>query len=307
MVKALSLFIALALLASCTISGWLTYTSTTYQFQFQYPPGSTIESETLTDIRIQLPITPGTNLAEKFLDVHVEQGGIPCLSPYSPPVVGAVVGNQTVNGIYWTIEQGSEGAAGSLYQWKSYSTYYPESYCVTLSFVLHSQNPELFETPPPAFNQGAESLVFASIVSTFVFLGLPAATPPPAATSTPTAAPAPGGFFFVPRANLDCLLGPDPVFHSITLAMQGQSYPIDGRNLQNTWLRLMVTPAVGCWVPADSGTPSGDTSQARVLSEIPTPTFTPPPPGCSQYADEKSCERQPACTWNAGQRACQNK
>jgi hypothetical protein len=89
--------------------------------------------------------------------------------------------------------------------------------------------------------------------------------------------------------------------------MKGQSYPIDGRNLRNTWLYILVPPGYGCWVPRDAGTPSADTSLVRVLNDVPTPTFTPVPLACSQFTDEKSCEQHPECMWGPNQRACQNK
>jgi hypothetical protein len=105
---------------------------------------------------------------------------------------------------------------------------------------------------------------------------------------------------FTPNINAYCRFGPDPIFNSISLAMKGISYPIDGRNLENNWYFLRVAENVECWVPADTGTASGDTSGVRVMLSIATPTFTPPPAhqvDCTQYVTKASCQAVTACTW----------
>ncbi len=109
----------------------------------------------------------------------------------------------------------------------------------------------------------------------------------------------PSGMIFIPNVNAYCRLGPDPVFNSVTLAMKGQPYPIDGRNLENDWYFLRISDTVECWVPADTGTASGDTSGVRVMLTIPTPTFTLPPAvggSCSQYKNSRDCYNN-GCTW----------
>jgi CSLREA domain-containing protein len=125
-----------------------------------------------------------------------------------------------------------------------------------------------------------------------------------APTDTPTA-----GFFFTPSMNAYCRFGPDPIFGWDELAMMGQAYLVDGRNLENTWLYIMLRPQMGCWVPMGAGTPSGDTSQVRVLTAIPTPTFTPTPFNCGQYTNYRTCELYTQCKWNrtVTPNACQNK
>ena len=124
--------------------------------------------------------------------------------------------------------------------------------------------------------------------------------------STPT----PTGFYFTPKVNANCRLGPDLIFGSTQVAMKGQAYLIDGRNLENTWLYIMLMPQVGCWVPLDVGTPSGDTSKVRVLFAVPTPTPTSPPPTCAMYKSSSTCLAHPECTWvntTASAPFCKNK
>lgn len=133
-----------------------------------------------------------------------------------------------------------------------------------------------------------------------------AATATPVATPTDTPTPVPLGF--IPNFNANCLYGPNLTFPSIGVAMAGQFYLLDGRNLDSSWYRIMLTGAKGCWLPASAGKPSGATANLRVLNEVPTftptrlPTDTPTPTptlvvDCSRYLDEKSCELQPTCAW----------
>jgi hypothetical protein len=328
LLKTMAIILAVSMLPACTFPSWLTYTNATYQFQFKYPPGSTLVTDTPNSARIQLPIAPGTNLAEKYLDVSADPGAIPCLTPYGdpygPPPGTLVTGTQTINGTYWVIEKGSEGAMGSIYQWTAYSTMIVGEVCVSLTFVLHSHQPDLYPTPLPEFNLSGESLVFQLIVSTFTTIGpvLPLSiipstpttvitnTPTSLPTYTPTYTPTPAPYYFIPKMNLYCRLGPDPIFNSITLALEGQSYLVDGRNRENTWLYIMITPQVGCWVPVENGTPSADTTPVRILAVIPTPTFTPKPFDCGQFKDSQACRlNKNFCIWNAqvNPGVCQNK
>jgi hypothetical protein len=76
----------------------------------------------------------------------------------------------TINGVTFLKETGSEGAAGSLYEWEAYSAIRPNTNaCVSVAFVLRSSNPGNFTTPPPPFDKVAESAVFQTIMSTFVW------------------------------------------------------------------------------------------------------------------------------------------
>jgi CSLREA domain-containing protein len=121
-----------------------------------------------------------------------------------------------------------------------------------------------------------------------------------------TATPTPAVFTFTPSINAYCRSGPYSNSSSDHLAMKGQIYLIDGRNQENTWLYIMLSPQFGCWVPLESGTPSADTGPVRVLFTVPTPTLV---PSCAQYKDLKSCGQHPECTWNrvVTPMVCQNK
>jgi hypothetical protein len=100
-----------------------------------------------------------------------------------------------------------------------------------------------------------------------------------------------------PDTNTNCRTGPNLFFGILDVAEKGKVYPIDGRNLTGDWLRLMLTPYKGCWVPANSGTPYGDLGKLRVLYDVPTPTPTAAFVSCSVYTSQATCQDHPACQW----------
>jgi hypothetical protein len=145
-------------------SGWNTYQNVKYNFSFQFPPGSSIASQSDNAGRVYLPFTAGTNLVQKYVDVSVTEGAATCKSPESSPQASSQ--SVTINGIQFLKESGSDGAAGNLYDWTGYSTTKGNA-CISLTFVLHSTNPGVFPTPPPLFDATAESAVFSTIMTTY--------------------------------------------------------------------------------------------------------------------------------------------
>jgi hypothetical protein len=149
-----------------SISGWNTYQDVKFGFSFQFPPGSSVSGQTDNSGRVTLPInTSGTNLSEKYLDVSVTEDAPTCKSSHSNPT--STSENVTINGTPFLKETGSEGAAGNIYDWVGYSAYKGTD-CISLNFILHSNNPGVFPTPPPVFDKAAESAIFDTIMSTFV-------------------------------------------------------------------------------------------------------------------------------------------
>ena len=146
-----------------TTANWNTYQNNKYGFTFKFPPGSVVTSQTDTAGRIFLPITSGTNLVEKYIDVTVVEGASPCKYPGSG---AATSENVTINSISFLKETGSGVATGNIYDWVAYSTT-KDNACISLSFVLHSADLGSYATPPSPFNRVAESAVFDTIMSTF--------------------------------------------------------------------------------------------------------------------------------------------
>ena len=150
---------------------WLTYTNQMYNFELEYPPESQIAGQMESSAHIQLSIVPGTNLQEKYLDISVVENANPCSSSqtqgYEP---GSFQSSQvTIEGLAFTLESGWDVGMGNKYEWTAYSTA-KGSACASLTFVLHSLNPDMYATPPTQFDNNAESVVFTEIVSTFRWL-----------------------------------------------------------------------------------------------------------------------------------------
>jgi hypothetical protein len=146
-------------------SGWETFQNNKYGFSFKYPPNTSISNQTDNGARLQLPITAGTNLIEKYLDLKVVEGANPCKAP-DPGGPITTTETVTINGIQFLKETGEGAAAGNRYDFVAYSSA-SNNACVSLIFVLHSANIGNYTTPPAEFNKTAESAVFDTIMSTF--------------------------------------------------------------------------------------------------------------------------------------------
>jgi peptidase M23-like protein len=170
-------------------SNWLTFTNSTFGFQFKYPPDSWIETGgTDTDTIIHLPFVPGTNLGTKYLQMIVAENANPCQSPLATESMLETSETVIINGLSFLKQTGQDATAGHTNKWTAYSTS-RDNVCVSLDFVLRAANPGNFATPPPLYDEAAESAVFAQIVSTYEWLTSPTATPTsstPVDTATPT-------------------------------------------------------------------------------------------------------------------------
>lgn len=137
-------------------------------FSFEFPSDSVVSNVN----KISLPITPGTNLGQKYVEVSTKTlaaAGDPCLSSNPGPSAPAPV---TFNGIEFMKETGGEGGAGNFTDWVAYSAAHPDEplTCVSLTFVLRYSNPGVFDPPRPEFNKAAESIVFDQIMQRFKWM-----------------------------------------------------------------------------------------------------------------------------------------
>jgi hypothetical protein len=147
----------------------LTYTNQKYGFQFAYPANAVITTALDSFVHMNLPILiQGTNLGEKYLEVNVSENATTCSSSLAngnPYVTSETV--TTMNGLQFLKQSAEDRALGNIYDWIAYSTMKGTT-CVTLTFVLHSTNPDnSYPVPPPVYDKNMESAVFLDIVSSF--------------------------------------------------------------------------------------------------------------------------------------------
>jgi hypothetical protein len=149
-------------------NGWEICRNLRYGFELSYPADSNLGEVREDYARIDLPFTPATNLVEKYLEITATPGAETCTSPLAQGFEPAAVPTQPVSlqSLGFIRQEGREGAAGNHYQWVAYSITQGDV-CLSLSFVLHSTNPENFATPSAEFNPQQESAVFDQIVATF--------------------------------------------------------------------------------------------------------------------------------------------
>lgn len=153
------------------IASWTVYCDEYYGFGFKYPPGGPPTPPTESRVILYLPIAPDTTLVEKYILVESTEGDPDCSStlaqgrlPDSPQAEQI-----SLSGLTFTRQAGGDAAAGSIYDWVTYSTAQANN-CVSLSFVLHHANAANYVPPLPEFDRAAESVVFETIAATFTWL-----------------------------------------------------------------------------------------------------------------------------------------
>ena len=100
-------------------------------------------------------------------------------------------------------------------------------------------------------------------------------TPAPTSTTSPTRASTAtlGAPFVTAVQSSNCRFGPGTVYDVIDFLDDGETSPIDGRNLLTTWWWIRRTDGAGhCWVWDDNVTVAGDLSGVPVIPDPPTPT-----------------------------------
>ncbi|MBV6450129.1 MAG: hypothetical protein MHPDNHAH_00850 [Anaerolineales bacterium] len=144
------------------LSGWNLFQNSKYKFGVKIPPDAAAGMSDNSG-RADFPFAAGTNLREKYLAITVTEGLATCKYASGAATSSS---NVTINSVQFLKEEGSEGAAGSFYDWLSYSTMQNNA-CINLAFVLKSVNPGNLPTPPPIFDKVAESAVFNQIINSF--------------------------------------------------------------------------------------------------------------------------------------------
>ncbi|RMH33546.1 MAG: hypothetical protein D6694_15500 [Gammaproteobacteria bacterium] len=148
---------------------WTSWSDPEYQFEFMYPPGSTVLAQQKEPfLQINLPVTQKTcySFMEVFVSKNVEQ----CKSPYEMLPGDFSQSLQTpINDINFLYQTSKQGAAGTFYEWEAYSTE-RDSVCISVNFTLASTSPMMFATPPAPCDEQKEREVFGLIISTLHWL-----------------------------------------------------------------------------------------------------------------------------------------
>jgi hypothetical protein len=113
----------------------------------------------------------------------VAENANPCQSPLATESMLETSETVVINGISFLKQTGQDATAGHINKWTAYSTS-RDNVCVSLDFVLRAADPGVFATPPPLYDEAAESAVFEQIVETYMWLAV-APTATPIFTSTP--------------------------------------------------------------------------------------------------------------------------
>src|SRR5258708_5918607 len=116
-------------------SNWNTYQNVKYGFLFKFPPGSVVSSQTDNSGHINFPVTAGTNLQQKYLDVSVVENSTSCRTSLSQGYAPGSWQSQPVaiNGLNFLQESGQNAGAGNFYDWIAYSTLKGTN-CISLGF-----------------------------------------------------------------------------------------------------------------------------------------------------------------------------
>jgi hypothetical protein len=142
------------------------FQNTKYNFKFNLPSGASIVSQTDNVGRVTLPIvTGGTNLLEKYVQIHVVEDAASCVSPAVDGVPTSTE-NVTINNVQFVKTTGQGAAAGNRYDWTAYTTTRNNA-CISLAFILHSANPGNYATPPAEFDMAQESAVIGTTINTY--------------------------------------------------------------------------------------------------------------------------------------------
>ncbi len=219
-----------------TTGDWSLCRSLLYGFDLQFPAAGELIEQRADFARINLTLTPGTNLTEKYLEIEFTDTNAECASPLAAghPVDTIPREMVTLNGNTFLKQSGVGVATGNIYTWEGYSIAQGNR-CISLDFVLHSFDPSLAPTPPPEYDQAAESAVFTQVAGTFTWLGTaqytgggmePTATPDMVVQPTPT----PTRIKFVPGAisgKVSGHLAPSGMDAYVLRAMTGQTMQVD--------------------------------------------------------------------------------
>lgn len=153
------------------IGNWPIYMNKKYGFSVHYPLAGTILHENNDVVHIDLPLLRGTNLKGKYMTIHFSESGI-LASPFNHDLPPFELNNVEILGQRYLRESDSDGGAGMLQEWTSYSTS-RENKIVTVSMILTTTSYQLYLPELlPRIDLAAERETLLFVLSTFSWLNL---------------------------------------------------------------------------------------------------------------------------------------
>ncbi len=118
-------------------------------------------------VRFELPVRPGTNLVEKYVEVFCGVDSRSCAAARPFPAARDKTSIE-INGVVYGVERGEDVAAGNLYEWTRYSTA-RDGRCLSVTFVLHSGQLGAYSEPVSSYDREEESTVFDAMARSLRF------------------------------------------------------------------------------------------------------------------------------------------
>ncbi len=101
---------------------------------------------------------------------------------------------------------------------------------------------------------------------------------------------------FTLQSNANCRKGPDKRYSVVTSVLAGQSFPIEGRNDDGSWFKVLFKQYVHCWLAATTGSANVLSDDIGVVAAPALATDT-PQFNCADFKDRSSCSSHLACEW----------
>jgi hypothetical protein len=123
-----------------------------------------------------------------------------------------------------------------------------------------------------------------------------------------TVVPSPTVSTFTPAQLTNCRAGPGTAYEVVAHADPGVALPVEGRNVENSWLYVHLPGGMRCWVDKSMGSVQGDVDGVVILPAPPLPETEPELFNCGQYLTLETCNAHGQCSWDAsGGGQCKNK
>ena len=153
-----------------THADWVPYHDDVGGFTILVPPTWQHSDSGGYPATFSVRVQPGTTLGEKMMWINVIRGVADCTNPNAmgPNETAAPEHVTTAGGSAFLKESWADAGAGNVYHLTGYTTLKGTT-CVSITFILHSSNPQMYDTPPPDYDPVAESAIFQEMLDTLRF------------------------------------------------------------------------------------------------------------------------------------------